>query len=817
MGRRPIGVVITPTLGTYPATSIPLSANRTVTPDVVPTNAMSMNVSASTNFKGKLEANPATGVVRVTDAHPAGTYSVSVKAFNSSGGSAITTFDLIVTTRELCDSVSFGTATSFGAGSGPRSVAVGDFNRDGVQDLATANYFSANVSILLGDGVGNFGTAANFAAGMNPYSVAVGDFNGDGNQDLATANFNSNNVSILLGDGAGSFSAASNFAVGSLPYAVAVGDFNGDGKQDLATANFNSNDVSILLGDGAGSFGAGTPFTTGVNTHPVSIAVGDFNGDGNQDLATANNISNNVSILLGNGAGSFSVPTNFGAGSFPSGVAAGDFNGDGEQDLAVANQNSNNVTTLLGSGTGSFVVAGSTTVNQPFSLAVGDFNGDNTQDLAVASYSSGASVLLWYDGSFGSHIDFSAGSSVSSVVVGDFNGDGKQDLAVANFVDNKVSILLNNCQISSCTVCHKHTMTITLPCNSLELLRHRDHGDPAENCPLIVTTTDDVVADDGKISLREAIDTANAQRGADVITFNIPASESGCTAANACTIRLATELPPINELLTIDGAPNNGHITVDGNHSVRAGFVVASTVTFNVQNLTMANGKASDCGFFAGSCGGAMVVNASTVNAANITVMDNTASEGGGIFVFYFGMSIGGRLNVTNSTFFGNNATQGGGIYSRGSLLVINSTFSGNSATAGVGGIVAGGVGQGAMLKNSIVANNNGGDCANPLVTADSYNLDTDGTCGNASTKTAAEINLQPLANNGGPTMTMALQLPSAAVDMGDDAVAAAPPVNNMDQRGVARPKDGDNDGIPVSDVGAYELSPALAPPAKRD
>ena len=165
IGRRPIGVVITPTLGAYPATTIPLSADTTVTPDAAPTNATSMSVTASTNFKGKLEANPATGVVRVTDAHPAGTYMITVQAFSSSGGSASTTFNLTVKNSEACDPPTFGSATNFGAGGSPQSVAVGDFNGDGKQDLAVANFNSSNVSILLGNGAGSFGSATNFGAG----------------------------------------------------------------------------------------------------------------------------------------------------------------------------------------------------------------------------------------------------------------------------------------------------------------------------------------------------------------------------------------------------------------------------------------------------------------------------------------------------------------------------------------------------------------------------------------------------------------------------------------------------------------------------
>src|SRR3989454_1082575 len=200
-----------------------------------------------------------------------------------------------------------------------------------IQDLAVVNRgdITGNVSILLGDGTGSFGAATNFAAGTYPISLAIGDFNDDGKQDLVVVNLDSNNVSKLLGDGTGSFGAATNFAVGISPFSVAVGDFNGDGKQDLAVRDLIGN-FSILLGDGTGSFLAATDLAVGTARH-YSVAVGDFNGDGKQDLVVSNQDSNNVSILLGDGTGSFGAATNFAVGTLPFFITVGDFNEDCKQ------------------------------------------------------------------------------------------------------------------------------------------------------------------------------------------------------------------------------------------------------------------------------------------------------------------------------------------------------------------------------------------------------------------------------------------------------------------------------------------------------
>ncbi|MCA2572629.1 MAG: VCBS repeat-containing protein, partial [Microcystis sp. M42BS1] len=103
-------------------------------------------------------------------------------------------------------------------------------------------------------------------------SVTVGDFNGDGKSDLAVANRYGNNVSVLLGTGTGSFATATNFTVGSFPRSVTVGDFNGDGKSDLATANpSNGGSISILLNADP----TATVTITDVPPPPIALSIND--------------------------------------------------------------------------------------------------------------------------------------------------------------------------------------------------------------------------------------------------------------------------------------------------------------------------------------------------------------------------------------------------------------------------------------------------------------------------------------------------------------------------------------------------------------
>src|SRR5262245_39250325 len=368
---------------------------------------------------------------------------------------------------------SFLPPVTFPVGVDPRAVTVADFNHDGKPDLAVVNLgpFStstsqSSVSVLLGNGSGSFQPAVTTAVlnGGAGLSVAAGDFNGDGLPDVAlnTAGNGANPaVEVLLGRGDGSFQPNHLILpIASPSLSVAAGDFDHNGVLDLVTANSNGT-VSVLLSNGDGTFRPRTDLAVG--TFPRAVAVGDFNGDGRLDVAVAKQLSETVSVLLGHGDGTFATPlvfTTSGPDFTPSSMAVGDVNGDGRPDLVVNNTGGLDsvvaqLAVLLGNGDGTFrapILHSPGTTGGDGDVALADFNNDGRLDVAVggqAALPDGLTVNIGNgDGTFGapflSPLRFSTGGNDPfGVTAADLNGDGRVDLVAANSASSSVGVLLN--------------------------------------------------------------------------------------------------------------------------------------------------------------------------------------------------------------------------------------------------------------------------------------------------------------------------------------------------------------------------------------
>jgi cysteine-rich repeat protein len=374
---------------------------------------------------------------------------------------------------------------------------------------------------------------------------------------------------------------------------------------------------------------------------------------------------------------------------------------------------------------------------------------------------------------------------------------------------------------NDCTICGNGIVTPPERCDD----GNRVDGDA---CDAACRLAEAVVGTGTPQSCTEAaLDAALA--GGRAVTFNCGAEPVTITITSTKTIAADT---------TIDGG---GSITISGGDAVGV-FAVNAGITFDARNLTVADGAASQ---------GGGIANYGTATLANCTLSGNSANEGGGGIYnlgnatltnctlsgnsagYYGGGAIfnavtgpdggppsnSGTATLTNCTLSGNSAGQGGGIANLGNATLTNCTLSGNSATYRGGGIYHAcycwpvGLGMSACacgsvtLTNTIIAGSAGGSCSQQegmpgggsegvgSIVDGGHNLQFPGTsCGDTIPSLDPLLDPAGLADNGGPTQTIALLPGSPAIDAGDNASCPA-----TDQRGVPRPFGA------ACDIGAYE------------
>jgi subtilase family serine protease len=346
------------------------------------------------------------------------------------------------------------------AGADPFQSVVADFNGDGIPDMATANasFTEGTMSVMLGNGDGTFKTPVTYPSGIFAEAILTGDFNNDGVVDLAvTAQYNnagtSGVVSIYLGNGDGTFQPQIVVNFTGYPDNSVVADFNHDGVLDIAAVQYYPLQFSVAFGNGDGTFQTPVDYPiTSSDYSPYYIAEGDFNGDGSPDLVEANASDNTLGVFLNNGDGTFSLKAYINSIN-PQWISVADVNGDGKADFLVANYGNQTMGVLLGNGDGTFKDEVSYKLDgYPQSLAVADMDGDGKLDVAAAYFypSIGVGILKGKgDGKFGASVDYPTGQGSSvGVTLADLNGDGTPDLisSDANSQDNhaqNLSVLLN--------------------------------------------------------------------------------------------------------------------------------------------------------------------------------------------------------------------------------------------------------------------------------------------------------------------------------------------------------------------------------------
>ena len=354
----------------------------------------------------------------------------------------------------------------------PGALLAGDFNRDGIQDIAVAindTNSTANLVVLPGVGGGGFGKSIvthlsnNYAA--ENFWLSSGDVNKDGYPDLlVTSAFADISVEIFLNQGDATFSAGQVVAQSGLAQVTSTALFDGDedGQLDaIATDAFGS--LYFFHGNGDGTFST-NPSTAQFGDVPYGLAVADVNGDGHLDIlasgvfvsdaAPYGSVAGNLlCVLFGDGTGNFGPAKVYRGDSGGFALALGDFNGDGKFDAVTANQDTDSAVVFLNDGQGGFGdpqglgigYQGYGPVNAPLTSAIPvDIDGNGTTDLVLMEFNQLPSnfyqiTSLLNDGT--GHFSYPIRSdgvdqnylAVGDFVLADFRNTGKPDfLAIAS-------------------------------------------------------------------------------------------------------------------------------------------------------------------------------------------------------------------------------------------------------------------------------------------------------------------------------------------------------------------------------------------------
>ena len=282
------------------------------------------------------------------------------------------------------------------------------------------------------------------------------------------------------------------------------------------------------------------------------------------------------------------------------------------------------------------------------------------------------------------------------------------------------------------------------------------------------------------------------------ISLKILGASAKTTIIDGQLLNTVVTVPTTATIVTISNLTIRGGLGYQGGGISNLGKLTVSSCI--ISDNTASSSRSADAGGGIDNTGTATIDRSTISNNVAETLATTRSAEGGGI-------GSGGTLRIRNSTVSGNvvfepsgRAKIGAGIYVGGTLIASNLTVTGNQGPG-----VSIGLGAAAVVQNSIVSQNVGGNC-DGSITSNGYNLSSDTTCNFSGPGDLNNIDPQlgPLQDNGGNTPTMALPSGSPAVDAGNPNGCRDEKGNLLktDQRGQPRPDKEDTGGC---DVGAYE------------
>jgi type II secretory pathway component GspD/PulD (secretin) len=232
-------------------------------------------------------------------------------------------------------------------GQQPSAIAIGQFNTNTNANtgFVVTNFTDNTYTVFISNNDGTFTEVKGSpfpmpATATGPFAIAVGDYDRDGISDLAIVNQTSNNVTILKGRGDGTFSEFSKnspIAVGNLPVAIAAGNLSGSTGPGLVVVNQQDNSASVLLGNGDGTFTPSSQSPLATDATPSGVVIGSFLQQSTSGIAITNTGSGTVSVYLDLGTGLYTSALEPAAGRNPGAIVSSSFTNSTFPDILVAN------------------------------------------------------------------------------------------------------------------------------------------------------------------------------------------------------------------------------------------------------------------------------------------------------------------------------------------------------------------------------------------------------------------------------------------------------------------------------------------------
>lgn len=252
----------------------------------------------------------------------------------------------------------FDTGVSFRTPPYAYSVAIGDIDGDGKNDIVIGGYdyyapdtlvVHRNTSV---NGKLSFTEALKIPAAFT--CVRISDLNGDNKPDVVAIPYGGFSFTVLKNNsspGSISFTSSTFDMSASGVLNGVVCDFNDDGKPDVAIGKYSTSGVNIIKNTSTAStisFASAGIYQATSGNRPQFLAADDVDGDGRPDIISANFSANSVSVIRNTNttAGTFSFASNIdfpvAFGSDPADIATTDLDGDSKPEIVLLTTYSNN-------------------------------------------------------------------------------------------------------------------------------------------------------------------------------------------------------------------------------------------------------------------------------------------------------------------------------------------------------------------------------------------------------------------------------------------------------------------------------------------